>query len=111
MQGRKFEEIAAEVGVSPTRCKDDYHAALEAARPQIARAAHGEITADFERLRTLAMRAAEEGSAEGIRTAALVLERAARFHGLLDGRGNTRLPAEAAAVPMSTLLDELADLT
>lgn len=95
-EGHTYAEIAEQVGVSVTRVKDDFRQAMEQARPDVARRVHVELTADYERLRVLAMRAAESGDSAAIRDAATVLEREARFHGLIGAAG--RVAVESAAV-------------
>lgn len=89
-QGLTFEQIAAQVGVSATRCRDDFTAAMLEARPDTAQRVWATLTADYELVRAKAMEAllaADPGDLAAIQRTAGVLERVARFHGLLDSRG------------------------
>lgn len=110
-EGHTYAEIAEQVGVSATRCKDDFRQAMEQARPDVARRVHVELTADYERLRVLAMRAAESGDPAAIRDAATVLEREARFHGLIGAAtrdvavGSAAMVTAEIASAFQTILD------
>lgn len=89
-QGLTFDQIAAQVGVSATRCRDDFTAAMIEARPDTAQRVWASLTADYEVVRAKAMEAllaADPGDLAAIQRTAAVLERVARFHGLLDSRG------------------------
>lgn len=89
-KGLTFDQIAAQVGVSATRCRDDFTAAMIEARPDTSQRVWAALTADYELLRSKTMDAVlemEQVDLAAIQRAAGVLERVARFHGLLDPRG------------------------
>lgn len=112
-QGLTFDEIAAQVGVSATRCRDDYTAAMIEARPDTAQRVWAALTADYELLRSKAMAAVlemEPVDLAAIQRAAGVLERIARFHGLLDPRG-VAVQVDSVEVTMAAIQDQFRTIT